>query len=81
MAIDTGTRKILQKIEFKPREYPSALSWHTFDGVGEAEPKLKVYLGTSLMADKEAGEVESYSPQKGTLYAYDFDVELKCEQE
>lgn len=33
------------------------------------------------MADKEAGEVESYSPQKGTLYAYDFEVELKCEQE
>ncbi len=62
LAIDTGTRKILQKISFKPREYPSALSWHTFDGVGEAEPKLKVYIGASLMADKEAGEVESYSP-------------------
>lgn len=33
------------------------------------------------MADQAAGEVESYSPQKGTLYAYDFDVELRCEQE
>lgn len=33
------------------------------------------------MADKENGETESYSPQKGTLYSYDFDVELRCEQE
>lgn len=57
------------------------MAWHTFDGVGEATPKLKVYVGTSLMADKENGETESYSPQKGTLYSYDFDVELRCEQE
>lgn len=33
------------------------------------------------MANKEEGEVESYSPQKGTLYSYDFDVELRNEQE
>lgn len=33
------------------------------------------------MPNKEDGETESYSPQKGTLYAYDFDVELRCEQE
>jgi len=62
LAIDIVTAKILQKIEFKAREYPSALSWHTFDGVGESSPKLKVYVGTSLMANKEEGEVESYSP-------------------
>ena len=33
------------------------------------------------MADTANGETESYSPQKGTLYAYDFNVELICEHE
>ena len=81
LVCDMQTTKVFQKITFKPREYPSAVSWHTFDGVGESTAKLKVYIGTSLMADKANGEIESYSPQKGTLYAYDFDVELRCEQE
>ena len=62
LVIDTVTTKTLQQISYKPLEYPSAISWHTFDGVGEATPKLKVYIGTSLMPNKEDGETESYSP-------------------
>lgn len=31
------------------------------------------------MADTASGETQSYSPQKGTLYCYDFNVELRCE--
>jgi len=38
-------------------------------------------VGTSMMPNRENGETESYSPQKGTLYAYEFDVELRCKQE
>ena len=34
-----------------------------------------------MMADTSNGETESYSPQKGSLRSYDFDVELRCEQE
>ena len=81
LVIDTQTKKVLQRITYAPREYPSAIAWHTFDGVGEASPKLKVYVGTSCMADTANGETVSYSPQKGTLYAYDFNVELICEHE
>jgi len=62
LLIDIQTTKILQKITYAPREYPSAVSWHTFDGIGEATPKLKVYVGSSLMADTQNGETESYSP-------------------
>lgn len=81
LVTDMQTKKILQKITYADKEYPSAVAWHTFDGVGESSPKLKVYVGTSRMADTAAGETESYSPQKGTLYCYDFDVELRCEVE
>lgn len=59
---DTITEKVLQKAHFKPLEYPSALGWHTFDGIGEATPLLKVYVGLSKMPNKTEGETESYSP-------------------
>ena len=82
LVIDIQTTKILQRISYAAREYPSAVACHTFSGIGEDNGlKLKVYVGTSRMPDLETGEIQSYSPQKGTLYAYDFDVELRCEQE
>ena len=36
LVIDLQTTKVLQKIHFAEREYPSAVTWHTFDGMGEA---------------------------------------------
>ena len=81
LVIDLCTTKILQEIKYKPLEYPSAISWHSFGAFGDDPAKLKVYIGTSVMPSKESGENESYSPQKGALYAYNFDVELRCEQE
>lgn len=39
LVLDTVTTKILQKISFKPLEYPSAIAWHNF-GVGVVEGTL-----------------------------------------
>jgi len=79
LVLDLVTGKILQRVTFKEREYPSAIAWHVFESAKESPPQLKVYVGASLMANTQEGETESYSPQKGTLYSFIFDVELRHE--